>query len=409
MLRYPRGTRFALGVLILVLLAGTGCGNRSQVSTSTSAPPPTVRRRPTPSPTAGPLLVVSDAQAAQAVSFAYVQNNDVWVSLHGAQPQQMTHLGLDPQAQLDWLLFWSPDASQLLATASSASGQGQAWLLSLTSGTASPFPPLCAGPCVWAGERYLIYPTDLESHWMRVGLYDVQQRRAVPSALDSEQAIVDDLEARGSAVYFSPYVISPPQSPQDGVVDRFDLTANTITTAYTLPAPVVSEGIPLFNAWDLSGAGNRLVAAFPGSAQHCPQQTCYTYYEDSAGAVSVLFPTHQSQQAGIASDVRISPDGTMAVGIVASSSGAQYSVVEQALPAGSETTTAIPTAADVLGWTTGDSVLMYQNLLDHANEYTAGSLVWIVRSGASQPELVETIHATSEAGRPVEFAPPSAE
>ncbi len=291
-MRRTQGLLGALLVTLLVALVLAGCGHTtasartSQATPTITAPPATPSPLVTPTPTVP--LVVSDAQEAQAVSFAYVQNNDVWVSLHGAQPRQMTHVGLDPQAQLAWILIWSPDASQLLASESPFTSQGQAWLISLSNGTVSPFPPLCLGPCWWLGERYIVYPAGGGTHYMQVQLYDIQQRRAVPTALDAQQ-VVNDLETRESSVYFTPYPMSPPPTPQDGLVKRFDLATNAITAAYTLPGPVIIEGIPLFGAWDLSADGSRLVAAFGNpSTEHCPQSGCYTYFRTARA------PCHQS-------------------------------------------------------------------------------------------------------------------
>lgn len=180
--------------MLLVVLALTSCAPTTASARSSLVTPSLTAPRVTTTP-AEP-LVVSDAQDAQAVSFASVQNNDIWVSLHGAQPRQMTHLGLDPQESFDWMLNWSPDASQLLASESPFTSQGQTWLLSLPSGTVSPFPLPCLGPCFWLGERYIVYMAGGGTHYMQVKVYDVQQRRAIPSALDAQQ-IVDDVETRG--------------------------------------------------------------------------------------------------------------------------------------------------------------------------------------------------------------------
>ncbi len=411
-------------VLVLAVLAASlfsYLGGRSPAQPATPTAP---TAKATASPTATPTpsaarapLVVSDAPVARAISFAFVADNDVWVSLHGAQPRQVTHLGLDPGAQLGWLLLWSPDASQLLASASPLGSPGQAWLLSLPSGTVSPFPPLCLGPCFWLGERYIIYPIGGGTHYMYVQLYDVQQRRAVPTALDT-QPLVEDLETRGSSAYFTPYPTSAPQpqATQGGVVKRFDLATNTITTAYVVPGALVSEGIPFSGTWDLSATGSRLVVSFVGgSTEHCPQSACYTYVQDSTGTVTMIFPTHQAAPTGggVAS-VTISPDGKTAAGITGHDYGSTHlSLTQQALPSGNEITGPIPgvrpqATAYVLGWTAGGSILVREQQLDSAGQDGPTHIYAVAVGSADAPHLVETIQVTSQSGQPVTFAPTSA-
>ncbi len=125
--------------------------------------------------------------------------------------------------------------------------------------------------------------------------------------------------------------------------------------------------------------------------------------------MSPIFPSHQSEQAGLVSQVTISPDGTRAAGIVTSSSGAgtpQDGLIEQALPSGAEIITPIP-GSTVLGWTSGDGVLLEQNFVDAADRYYTGFLIWVALAGASEAQLVETINVTSQTGRPITFAPVS--
>ena len=108
-MRRTQGLLGALLVTLLVALVLAGCGHTtasartSQATPTITAPPATPSPLVTPTPTVP--LVVSNAQVAQVVSFAYVRNNDVWVSLQKTQPRQVTHLGLDPQDPLGWQLL----------------------------------------------------------------------------------------------------------------------------------------------------------------------------------------------------------------------------------------------------------------------------------------------------------------
>lgn len=417
MLGRCRETRFMLVVLVIVMLAGSGC---AQAGASTRSVQPTATATLTASPlitatalpltpTPGPALIVSDPQVAAQLSFAYVQDNDVWASIHGAPPIQLTHFGLDSQAQLSWILLWSPDGSKLLVGQSSfASQQGAEWLLSPLDGKVTPCPIACVGFYAWLGDRYIIHVTGGGGHFLTVGLYDLQAQRALATALDTQRLTV--LEVRGAAVYFTPYDLPQPPRPQDGVVKRFDLATNTITTAYTVPGPLILNGIPFYGSWDLSDDGTRLVVSFTsGSTEHCPVSACYKYYQDSAGTIAMIFPSHQSQQTG---GVTISPDGKTAAGITSISYiPGQDSLVQQALPAGPELTSPIPGPAGDpgLGWTaTGNGILLRQQLLDSTNHLGATRIFVAPVGSGDAPHLVETIAVTSQMQQPITFAPPLA-
>jgi len=347
-----RKTQLTLGVLAVSLLTWSGC---AQAATSTRSAPPAKQTQPpvaaspaapTPPPTSGLTLSVSDATVARQVSFAYALHNDLWVSFHGAPLQQMTHFGLDAQTQVDWSLVWSPDGSKLLVGQSTfGSQQAVGWLLSLPAGTLTQLPLACLGPCAWLGERYIVAPTGGGSHYMQVGLFDLQSQRMLATALDAQRIAVTNLEARSSAVYFTPYDLPLPPMPQDGVVKRFDLATNTITTAYTVPGPLITQGIPLFGAWDVSATGGQLVVSLGfGSPEHCPQSACYTYYQDRAGTIAMVFPSHQSQPAwGGVYNPTIAPDGKTVAGITGYGySATQLSLIQQAVPSEPERTCPIP-------------------------------------------------------------------
>src|SRR5262249_38455800 len=51
----------------------------------------------------------SDAAITSQLTYAFVQGNEVWVSLHGTPPRQVTHLGVTRDYSF-WNLFWADDA-----------------------------------------------------------------------------------------------------------------------------------------------------------------------------------------------------------------------------------------------------------------------------------------------------------
>jgi len=87
------------------------------------ATPPTVQ----PTATAIPL---PRAPIAAHLTYTYVSNNDVWVSINGASPRQITHLGL--AGTYIWNLVVSADHSLVLAVGEATGGAStHAWLITL--------------------------------------------------------------------------------------------------------------------------------------------------------------------------------------------------------------------------------------------------------------------------------------
>ncbi|HEY7125493.1 MAG TPA: hypothetical protein VH540_16175 [Ktedonobacterales bacterium] len=395
-------------LLALALLAGCRSATPS-ASKLTPTPAPAA-----PSPTATPLpgtLIISDAAIASQLSFAFVRANDVWVGLHGAAPQQVTHLGL-PAQPLDWHLIWSADQATLLATESNdfstGAFQGESWIIRLPEQAVTPLldaATLTAGctiSCGWLGGRYLVHAdaTQVGSHAQIYHIYDIQTQRDLSTSLDSE--VITEWQVHGSSLYFTPYNVNVENSP--GIIKRFDLSSNQITTVFTVPGPLVSEGIPSGN-WDLSADGRRAVMSFAfGITQHCSVGQCMTFYQDATGKVDVLFPSYQpSTNKGNALTIgaSISPDGRYAAGLAASGasivSNPTYSLIQQAIPSGSELENEIPNSTQkhddwVLGWTS-QGILVQQVERDTQDNPLATSIFFAPVASAATAHLVETIQA----------------
>jgi len=284
-------------VALLAYILGNAAARRgpSVVGTPTPRPQPTATATAIPTPTLAPgTFTVSDAATARQLSFAYALDGEVWVSQHGAPPQQMTHVGLtDPSLQ--WWFTWTPDATKLLVNAGSFDGtHAQAWIISLPDGAVTSLPassPLvegCGHLCYWVSDRYIVQGIPAGSHYERYQVYDTQARRVVPSGLDGQS--VTEVEVRGDSIYFSPYESADVAHYAPGRIRRASVGNQTVTTSFTLPGPLVDEGIP-FGSWDLSADGRRVVAslngAYPNVVASCPSGNCYTFYQDIAAGTCV--------------------------------------------------------------------------------------------------------------------------
>ncbi|HLY30214.1 MAG TPA: hypothetical protein VKQ36_04250, partial [Ktedonobacterales bacterium] len=211
---------------------------------------------------------MSDPAVADQLTFAFIQANDVWVSLRGAPPQQITHLGLGTQ-QLNWFLLWSEDQTRLLAVASNNPSSGtatsEAWIIGLPGKSVQSLPSsavasACADhSCAWLEDRYIVHmnTTRPGSHYLYYKIYDTQAQHDLSTGLDSQE--ITFWQVRGSSVFFTPYDNEPTFAL--GAIKRFDFNSNQITTQFTLPGTMVAEGIPS-GVWDLSADAREVVVEF---------------------------------------------------------------------------------------------------------------------------------------------------
>jgi hypothetical protein len=425
-----------LACLSLALLAA--CSSASSLASKptatatmfATAPTPTLTAAPSPSATPLPgTVAVSDATIASQLSFAFVKGNDVWVSLHGAAPQQVTHLGL-PTQQLDWRLLWSADQTKLLATESNdftgGTFQGESWIISLPGQTVTPLSdaaPLTAGctiSCGWLGDHNLVHAdaAQVGSHAQIYHVYDTQTQRDLATRLDSQ--IITEWEARGTALYFTPYVSSTGNGGfVPGSILRFDLASNQITTAFSVSeGALVSEGISSAN-WDISADGSKIVYYFFGGAlRNCLTGIpCKTIYQDSSGRVTAIFSSYQTGQAGQATNVQInapiwiSPAGNAAAGFITGDAasavtGPLDTLVQQALPSGNGWSNALPQGEHphddwVLGWL-GQRIIVARTERDSAEGNPLAASILVAPPGATaSAHLVETIQAAQVAFAPL--------
>ena len=395
-------------LLLLSVFALGGCNPGIASSpTPTTRTPPTAQPFSTAMPAPG-ALAVSDPALASQLAFAFIQANDVWISLHGAPPQQVTHLGLGTQ-QLSWFLLWSADQTKLFVdpiNPASGVALSEAWIISLPGNMVQSLPssaPVIAScadhDCAWLEDRYLVHQDESRHgpHSSSFRVYDTQAQRDLSTSLDAQLAT--RMQVRGASVYFTPYAPAPTSMP--GTIKRFDFSSNHITTQFTVPGPLVAEGIPS-GSWNLSADARAVVEHFSGGIpSHCPLAVCSTFYQDTRGAIAVIFPSYQSHDGSspaLVDEPSIAPDGKDTASLMSGPANG-YQVVQQALPSGNELLTALPAASagqayQIVGWTAQPSGILVQQLPTGAGVPPLTTSIYFVplaEPGAAQ--LVETIGA----------------
>lgn len=361
---------FIVGLVLLSGCKSTAASAPQATSAATNAPAATLTATPSPG-----AVTVSNPDIARQLSLAFVQANDVWVSVRGAAPRQVTHLNLSPQS-LDWRLTWSADQTKLLATesnsVSSGTFAGGAWIISLPELSITPLPTLaslsggCSISCGWLDDRYFVYADVAEagSHARVYHVYDTHTQRPLSTSLDTQN--ITEWEVRRGEVYFTPYLDSTGTGRfVPGAIKRFDLASNQMSTAFTVSeGALVSDGISSAR-WDLSADGTRVVYYFFGGAlQDCPAGLqCKTMYQDTTGRVAAIFSSYQAAahvSTQINAPLWIAPDGNAAAGFISASPTSiaptpPDTLVQQALPSGNGWRNALPTedhpySDQVLGW-----------------------------------------------------------
>jgi hypothetical protein len=398
-------------LLLFVYVLGTGLNRRA-------GPTPTPTASTTLGPTATPeTLTVRDPALALQLTFAFVQDNDVWVSWKSKAPQQMTHLGVGAQ-HLIWTLAWSPDQSKLLIneTADVDATSARAWILTLAPNysltelpASAPVVAGCANyfTCSWLGQRYIIHLNRAvyNQNFHSFKIYDLQSGRDLTTALDDQT--ISELEVRGQYVYFSSVQTSGGAGAPPGKIERFDLAGNSYTTVYTAPGPFIGE-VAVVGGWDLSADASRAVSWYTagvGVPHHCPVSSCNAYYQDSTGTVAAIFT---QQPAG--APILISPDGRYAAAL--SSGSTVLQIVQQALPSGSEVADVVPSASSghddvLLSWAAQSGGVFDEQIALDSSGNTVGTSVFFVPAGSShavhQAHFAEKISSSSF----MFFAPPA--
>lgn len=101
--------------LLLTLFLLAACGS-SGIGTIPRGTPDTGNGTPAvlPSPSVPPQAVVTAPVSALGTAYAFVRKNQLWVALHGNQPEQVTHFDYRGTPDIFWHTpAWSPDDSSL--------------------------------------------------------------------------------------------------------------------------------------------------------------------------------------------------------------------------------------------------------------------------------------------------------
>ena len=404
----------------LVLLSSVfllvGCNQGTVSAPTAGTTTATLQPSPTATPAAGALSVSAPAIASQ-LTFAFILANDVWVSLHGAPPQQVTHLGLGTQ-RLGWFLLWSPDQTKLFVdpiNPASGASLSEAWIISLPGNTVQPLPssaPVidsCADHnCAWLEDHYLVHQDESRqgTHYFYFRIYDTQAQRDLSTGLDNQQAT--EMEVRGASVDFTSYDLSPTSTP--GTIKRFDFSSNEITTQFSVPGPLVAQGISS-GSWNLSADGREVVESLSGGiSSHCSLAACYTFYQDTGGTITMIFPSYQSRNGSGPERFdapMIAPAGKDVANLLSGPANS-FQVVQQALPSGGELLNALPAASavqnyEIVGWTTQPAGIVVRQIPTGAGAPPQNTSIYFVPLGtAGAAQRVETTGAGL-----VVFAPPA--
>ncbi len=377
---------------------------RATTATSTTTPPTPVKLGN---------MTVARPDLARHVALAYVRGADLLVSTGGKAPRQVAHFDVDTgDTTLFWQLYWSPDRTKLLVGAMSRTRTPWppvgAWVVDLSAGRvarlpgSAPLPVGCGGfgdggpGCAWVADRYIEYGIGSVSEPNRTGaygIYDTQTQAAIPTVLEA-QRIQYAQAIRGTDIYFTPY-----GKPE---VDRFDLATNTITQAFALPGPVVSQdGVP-GGGWALSQDGRRLVFSPEGGSDGQPQCTavhCASLVTPAGDVTPILLSPVGDAAVGRGS-IAISPDGGTAA-LLSDAATGQY-LTTQPLPGGavqaSEIVVEPQDSTSLIGWATNASGVFLVDYPPNKDPNALMSLqarIYYAAPGTTaSPVLVETVTGT---------------
>jgi hypothetical protein len=358
-----------------------------------------------------------DVAVARNLTYAFVQNGEVWVSIAGAQPRQLTHLGLSA-SDVMWGLSWSPSHRHLLVDAGAKFNTMHhvhygAWIVTVPEGTTtalpsdSPLIDLCGGStdysgrngCQWIDDRYLLYPNDAfppQKGSTGYRVYDTVTQRAVSTPLDTLR-VQPLLAMRSGALFFTPLGV-----PE---IDRFDVTSGSFSLAFRLPGPA--------GGWSLSADGRRVVFLPTTPTRGAPftplpcGQGAYGSYLDASGATGQILPCRAIDTLVDfgPSAPQLSPDGVDLVApaytLSVASDGTKTSspvLLRQRLSQATVTTgpgvqAPTPSEEDALGWLSETRTLVLQERPWTGGSFDSNSIQVYAVSGdrATPATLIETI------------------
>ncbi len=341
-----------------------------------------------------PALQIQNAAIADQLAFAYVQNNDVWVSIHGAQPTQLTHLEKTIQG-----LSWTADQTKLAITYGDYPNIASE-VVNVATGATTALPAAlfqyCGigpnGSCPWIGDRYLAYFITQGPHNASYGVYDTQTSQTLKITLNSlPYAPV----IHGNSVY---YITS--QSCATSVLNRLDLLAGTVTTVATLPGSPFDLGI---NGGGFSVAPNGDAIFLPvasTSGAGCQASPNFSPVEVVSQGHGQPVSAYQSAPQFSIASAAIAPDGAVgAFATIAGSATSTASLALVALPSGPSQTLAPASQSPLAGYL--GLRWLGTNLIVTRDSNTEIALFSVPEQGGTQLEPVETILASGG----VTFAP----
>jgi hypothetical protein len=174
------------------------------------------------------------------------------------------------------------------------------------------------------------------------------------------------------------------------------LSTNRIATQFTVPGPFVAGAIAS-GSWNLSADAGEVVEQFRRAVTApCSLAACFTFYQDTRGAVAVIFPSYQSLAGcgpALFDEPAIAPDGRNAASLISDSANS-YHVVQQALPSGHEVLTALPAvsaeqAYQIVGWTAQPSGILVEQLPTGAGVPPRTTSIYFLPLG--EPEAVQLV------------------
>ena len=308
------GAVLAITASVVALWA---CGAASSVTVTTGA---------TVSPTSG-RAPTATTSAPPAHAFAWTQYDtssvpQVWASLNGAAPVQITHFAIPGGAVCDSWQLWSPpvfspDYTHILAAIGGAQCGDGPWygppsVIAVAGGAITTVPGSNTGIRIsqrtsgWIDDHTIYFANG-------AGLWTYSLGAAAPSQLPGV-ASAEEAELRGTTLFYA--TVSYGSTVISETLHRYDLTSHTV-----LPGSIslgqynscqCSPGNYPTLGWDVSRDGSHVVyqvATSGGSASGFSMGSSHVWYANADGSGAT--PIAQALSSASFLQMQISPNGAL--------------------------------------------------------------------------------------------------
>lgn len=296
-------------LLVAVVLALSGCAGASTIIGSTT--PGAGASTATTSGSGGTSPTATTPPTAPPHAFAWFQLDgakvpQIWASLNGATPRQITHVAKDTSPCDDQIAWsppvFSPDLKHIVASLGSYqcgdnAMNGPLSIITVSSGALATVPGINGANFIRITQRAAGW-IDASTIWYinYSGLFTYKLGAASTTLVSTLGGVrPEEAALRGSTLFYSYQTPGPGSTPSNQYLGRFDITSSSVVPGTinmgTIAGCACSPGDYRTPGWDVSADGShvayQVVTPGSGTAEGVSSSKFYYANADGSGAARI--------------------------------------------------------------------------------------------------------------------------